>query len=137
MMYVGVQTRSQRPQKTSSALEASWKFLFLIIMYLLGKYDEGLSYEGTKLILTFLTAESPEEGVSRVIPEYGATKPQKGSATSFSPNNDHPTLTFVSQTGNTPKTIKVKPSERSELEEKPYPSPLPEQVSTLVVQQRA
>ncbi|GKA00057.1 uncharacterized mitochondrial protein-like protein [Tanacetum coccineum] len=26
------------PLKTSSALEASWKFLFLIIMYLLGKY---------------------------------------------------------------------------------------------------
>nr|GEV34983.1 hypothetical protein [Tanacetum cinerariifolium] len=31
-------TRNQRPLKTSSALEASWKLLFLIIMYLLGKY---------------------------------------------------------------------------------------------------
>ncbi|GJS41727.1 hypothetical protein Tco_0566770 [Tanacetum coccineum] len=29
---------SQTPQKTSSAYEASWKFLFLIIMYLLGNY---------------------------------------------------------------------------------------------------
>nr|GEZ41951.1 hypothetical protein [Tanacetum cinerariifolium] len=28
----------KRPQMTSSALEDSWKFLFLIIMYLLGKY---------------------------------------------------------------------------------------------------
>ncbi|GKC93245.1 hypothetical protein Tco_1158687 [Tanacetum coccineum] len=34
MSHVGVQTRSQRPQKTSSALETSWKFLFLIIMVL-------------------------------------------------------------------------------------------------------
>ncbi|GJX05692.1 hypothetical protein Tco_0191608 [Tanacetum coccineum] len=82
-------------------------------------------------------SQSPEEAVRRAIPEYGATKPQKGSATSFPPNNDHPTLIFVSQTGNTPKTIKVKPSKRSELKEKPYPSPLPEQVSTPVIQQRA
>ncbi|GKA61502.1 hypothetical protein Tco_0760909 [Tanacetum coccineum] len=29
---------SQTPQKTSSAYDASWKFLFLIIMYLLGNY---------------------------------------------------------------------------------------------------
>ncbi|GJX48479.1 putative ribonuclease H-like domain-containing protein [Tanacetum coccineum] len=28
-----------KPQKTSSVLEASWKFLFLIIMYLLGNYS--------------------------------------------------------------------------------------------------
>ncbi|GJR34841.1 hypothetical protein Tco_1210525 [Tanacetum coccineum] len=82
-------------------------------------------------------SQSPEEGVRRAIPEYEATKPQKGSATSFPPNNDHPTSNFVSQTGNTPKTIKVKPSERPELEKKPYPSPLPEQMSTPVVQQRA
>nr|GEW85722.1 hypothetical protein [Tanacetum cinerariifolium] len=100
-------------------------------------WEEGLSSGGTKLILIFVTAESPEEGVRRAIPEYGATKLQKGSATSFPPNNDHPTLTFVSHTRNTPKTIKEKPSERPKLEKKPYPSPLPEQVSTPVVQQRA
>ncbi|GKC09956.1 reverse transcriptase domain-containing protein [Tanacetum coccineum] len=77
-------------------------------------------------------SQSPEEGVRREIPEYKATKPQKGSATSFPPNNDHPTLTFDSQTGNTPKTIKVKPSERPDLEKKPYLSPLPEQRCQLV-----
>nr|GEW97272.1 hypothetical protein [Tanacetum cinerariifolium] len=100
-------------------------------------WEEGLSFRGTKLILIFVTAESPKEGVRRAIPEYGATKLQKESATSFPPNNDHLTLTFVSHTRNTPKTIKEKPSERPKLEKKPYLSPLPEQVSTPVVQQRA
>ncbi|GJV28927.1 hypothetical protein Tco_1385375 [Tanacetum coccineum] len=82
-------------------------------------------------------SQSPEEGVRRAIPEYRVTRSQKGSATPFPPNNDHPTSTFVSQTGNTSKTIKVKPSERQKLEKKPYLSSLPEQMSTSVIQQMA
>ncbi|GJZ85541.1 hypothetical protein Tco_0650880 [Tanacetum coccineum] len=77
------------------------------------------------------------KGLEGAIPEYRVTRSQKGSATPFPPNNDHLTSTFVSQTGNTSKTIKVKPSERPELEKKPYPSSLPEKMSASVVQQMA
>ncbi|GKA99438.1 hypothetical protein Tco_0827375 [Tanacetum coccineum] len=82
-------------------------------------------------------SQSSEEGVRRVIPEYRVTRPQKGSTASFPPNNDHRTLTFVHQTRNTPKTIKVKPSKKPKLEKKPYPSSLPKQMSALVIQQMA
>ncbi|GJR86011.1 hypothetical protein Tco_0210022 [Tanacetum coccineum] len=67
-------------------------------------------------------SQSPEERVRREIPEYRVTRPQKVSVTSFLPNNDHPTSTFVSQIGSTSRKINLNPYERPELEKKPYPS---------------
>nr|GEU56887.1 reverse transcriptase domain-containing protein [Tanacetum cinerariifolium] len=99
--------------------------------------EEGLSFKGTKLNSILITVKLPEEGVRRAILEYRVTRPQKGSVTSFSPNNDHPTLTFVSQTGSTSRTININLNERPELEEKPYPSSLLEQVLASITQQMA
>ncbi|GJY22425.1 hypothetical protein Tco_0396083 [Tanacetum coccineum] len=76
-----------------------------------------------------------KEGVRRTLPEYRVTRPLKGSVASFPPKNDHPTSTFVSQTGNTLRTINIKPIKRLELKKKPYPSSRSMQMFTSVAQQ--
>ncbi|GJR45966.1 reverse transcriptase domain-containing protein [Tanacetum coccineum] len=58
-------------------------------------------------------SQSPEEGVKRIMSENGETRPQKGSVVSFPFDNDHPTSAFVGQTGNTSRTLNIKPKERS------------------------
>ncbi|GJX11132.1 hypothetical protein Tco_0200991 [Tanacetum coccineum] len=69
-------------------------------------------------------SQSPEEGVRRAIPEYKVAGLQKGSVTSFPPNNNHPTSTFISQIGSTSRATNINPNEMPESEKKPYPSSL-------------
>ncbi|GJV16956.1 reverse transcriptase domain-containing protein [Tanacetum coccineum] len=64
-------------------------------------------------------------------------KPQKGSVVPFPFDNEHPTSAFVGQTGNTSRTLNIKPNERSESKRKPYPSSMPEQTLASVAQQMA
>ncbi|GKG24695.1 hypothetical protein Tco_0395323 [Tanacetum coccineum] len=78
-------------------------------------------------------SQSPEEGVRREIPEYRVTRRQKGSVTSFPPNNDHPTSTFVRQTGSTSRNININLNLRPGLGKKLYPSSLLERMLASVV----
>ncbi|GJU93577.1 reverse transcriptase domain-containing protein [Tanacetum coccineum] len=56
-------------------------------------------------------SQSPEEGVKKITPENGETRPQKGFVVPFTFDNDHPTLAFASQTGNTSSTSNIEPNE--------------------------
>ncbi|GJZ53434.1 reverse transcriptase domain-containing protein [Tanacetum coccineum] len=71
-------------------------------------------------------SQSPEEGFKKVIPENGEAKPGKRYVVSSPFDNDHPTLALVGQTGNTSKTLNIKPDERSKSQRKPYPPSIPE-----------
>ncbi|GJS67179.1 reverse transcriptase domain-containing protein [Tanacetum coccineum] len=89
----------------------------------LRRRDKESRSEGNKLIQIFIKAEatftkSPDEGVKRVMPENRETRPQKGSVVSFPFDNDHPTLAFISQTGNTSRILNIKPNERTNRSEK-------------------
>ncbi|GJU55654.1 reverse transcriptase domain-containing protein [Tanacetum coccineum] len=80
-------------------------------------------------------SQSPEEGVRRAIPEYRVAGLQKGSVTSFPPNNNQPTSTFISQIGSTSRATNINPNEMPESEKKPYPSSLLERTSASAAQQ--
>ncbi|GKB85274.1 hypothetical protein Tco_0957546 [Tanacetum coccineum] len=106
--------------------------------------DEGLCSGGTKLnsVLSPLRSLLPSpsspltgEGVRRVLPEFRVTGPHPWPVASFPPHKGHPSPTFVSQIGNTSRTINIKPNKRLGLEKKPYPLSLPEQVFASTTQQ--
>nr|GEV93448.1 hypothetical protein [Tanacetum cinerariifolium] len=80
-------------------------------------------------------SQSLKEGVKRITPESGETRPQRGSVVPFPSDNDHLTSAFVSQTGKTSRTMNIKPNEGPELDKKPYPSSLPEQTLASVGKQ--
>ncbi|GJV54203.1 hypothetical protein Tco_1449944 [Tanacetum coccineum] len=82
-------------------------------------------------------SQSPEEGIRRVLLEFRVTGPHSWSVASFPPNNGHPFPTFISQIGNTSRTINIKPNKRPGLEKKPYPSSPPKQIFASATQQMA
>nr|GEU56253.1 hypothetical protein [Tanacetum cinerariifolium] len=96
--------------------------------------DEGLCSGGTKLNSIFITAESQEEGVGRVLLELRVTKPHSWSVASFPPYDDRPSTTIAGQKGNTSRMINVKLNKRLRLI-KPYPSSLLEQIFASATQQ--
>nr|GEV45994.1 reverse transcriptase domain-containing protein [Tanacetum cinerariifolium] len=78
-------------------------------------------------------SQSPKEGVRRVLPEFRVTRPHPWLIASFSPDNNHPSPTLVSQIGNTSRTINIKPNKSPGLEKKPCLSSLPEQIFASLV----
>ncbi|GJZ12152.1 hypothetical protein Tco_0546911 [Tanacetum coccineum] len=57
-------------------------------------------------------SQSLKERVKKLIPENGEARPRKWSVVSSPFDNDHPTLAFIGQMGNTSGTLNVKTNER-------------------------